>query len=114
MAHFPERRSLSRRLKPYLLVFDGPLALILFLLFSVGTLTMSSAGHDFPGRMEGQMRNILLSFIVMWVAANVPPQTLLRLAVPIYAFGVTLLVAVAVAGTVKKGARRCCSWFRSA
>jgi rod shape determining protein RodA len=105
-AHIPERRSLSRRLKPYLLVFDGPLALILFLLFSVGTLTMSSAGHDFPGRMEGQMRNILLSFTVMWIAANIPPQMLLRLAVPIYSFGVALLVAVALFGTIKKGARR--------
>ena len=106
MAHIPERRSLSRRLKPYFTVFDAPLSLILFLLFSVGTLTMSSAGHDFPGRMEGQMRNILLSFIVMWVAANVPPQTLLRIAVPIYTFGVALLVAVALFGVIKKGARR--------
>jgi hypothetical protein len=69
-------------------------------------LTMSSAGHDFPGRMEGQMRNILLSFVVMWIAANIPPQMLLRLAVPIYTFGVTLLVAVALFGTIKKGARR--------
>jgi rod shape determining protein RodA len=106
MAHIPERRSLSRRLKPYLMVFDGPLAMILFLLFSAGLLTLSSAGHDFPGRFEGQMRNILLSFIVMWVAANVPPQTLLRFAVPIYTFGVTLLIAVAAVGVIKKGARR--------
>jgi rod shape determining protein RodA len=106
MAHIPERRSLSRRLKPYFTVFDGPLAMILFLLFSVGLLTLSSAGHDFPGRVEGQMRNMLLSFIVMWVAANIPPQTLLRLAVPIYTFGVALLVAVALFGVIKKGARR--------
>jgi rod shape determining protein RodA len=106
MAHIPERRSLSRRLKPYFTVFDGPLAMILFLLFCAGLLTLSSAGHDFPGRVEGQMRNMLLSFIVMWVAANIPPQTLLRLAVPIYTFGVALLVAVAVFGVIKKGARR--------
>jgi rod shape determining protein RodA len=56
--------------------------------------------------MEGQMRNILLAFAVMWAAANVPPQTLLRLAVPIYTFGVALLVAVALFGVIKKGARR--------
>jgi rod shape determining protein RodA len=42
----------------------------------------------------------------MWVAAMVPPQTMLRLAVPIYAFGVALLIAVATVGTIKKGARR--------
>ncbi|QJD99380.1 rod shape-determining protein RodA [Massilia forsythiae] len=106
MAHIPERRSLSRRIKPYFTVFDGPLALILFLLFGAGLLTLSSAGHDFPGRLEGQMRNMLLSFIVMWVAANIPPQTLLRLAVPVYTFGVALLVAVALFGVIKKGARR--------
>jgi rod shape determining protein RodA len=106
MAHFPERRSLSRRLKPYFNVFDGPLALILFLLLCTGLITVSSAGHDFPGRLEGQMRNFLAAFIVMWVAAVVPPQTMLRLAVPIYAFGVALLIAVATVGTIKKGARR--------
>ena len=106
MAHFPERRSLSRRLKPYFTVFDGPLALILFLLLCTGMLTLSSAGHDFPGRVEGQMRNILAAFVFMWAAAVTPPQTMLRLAVPIYTFGVALLVAVAVAGTIKKGSRR--------
>src|SRR4051812_41603545 len=106
MAHFPERRSLGRRLKPYFNVFDPALTLILFLLLCTGMLTLSSAGHDFPGRLEGQMRNILAAFIFMWAAAVIPPQTMLRLAVPIYTFGVTLLVAVAIAGTVKKGARR--------
>jgi rod shape determining protein RodA len=106
MAHFPERRSLGRRLKPYFKVFDPALTLILFLLLCTGLLTLSSAGHDFPGRLEGQMRNIVAAFIFMWIAAVIPPQTMLRLAVPIYTFGVTLLIAVAVAGTVKKGARR--------
>jgi rod shape determining protein RodA len=106
MAHIPERRSLSRRLKPYFAVFDGPLALILFLLLCTGLFTLSSAGHDFPGRLEGQMRNMLIAFVIMWAAANVPPQTLLRLAVPVYTVGVTLLIGVAVAGVVKKGARR--------
>jgi rod shape determining protein RodA len=101
-----ERRSLSRRLKPYFTVFDWPLAMILVLLLSTGILTLSSAGADFPGRVEGQLRNILLAFIIMWAAANVPPQTLLRLAVPVYTVGVTLLIAVFLFGTIKKGARR--------
>ena len=42
----------------------------------------------------------------MWVAANVPPQTLMRFAVPIYTVGVALLVAVFMFGVIKKGARR--------
>lgn len=106
MAHIPERRSLSRRLRPYFTVFDGPLALILLLLLSTSVITMSSAGSDFPGRVEAQIRNFLLAFMVMWVAANIPPQTLMRLAVPIYTVGVALLIAVAMFGIIKKGARR--------
>ena len=101
-----ERRSLWRRIRPYLLVFDGPLALIIFLLLSTGIVTLYSAGIDFPGRVEGQLRNIMLAFIVMWVAANVPPQTLMRFAVPLYTAGVALLVAVFLFGVIKKGARR--------
>ena len=38
--------------------------------------------------------------------AQVPPQRLMAFAVPIYLVGVTLLVAVAVFGVTKKGARR--------
>jgi rod shape determining protein RodA len=101
-----ERRSLWRRMKPYFTVFDGPLAMILFLLLAVSMVCMSSAGVDFPGRLEGQVRNAVIAFVVMWAAALVPPQTLLRLAVPVYTLGVTLLIAVFLFGTVKKGARR--------
>ena len=101
-----ERRSLWRRAKPYLLVFDAPLAMIIFLLLCTGVVTMYSAGHDFPGRVEGQIRNMLIAYIVMWLAALVPPQTLMRLAVPVYTIGVSLLVAVFLFGVVKKGARR--------
>jgi rod shape determining protein RodA len=101
-----QKPSLWELLKPYVTVFDGPLALIIFLILSTGIVTLYSAGIDFPGRVEDQLRNILIAFVVMWVAANVPPQTLMRFAVPIYTIGVTLLVAVALFGIVKKGARR--------
>jgi rod shape determining protein RodA len=101
-----ERRSLWRRMKPHFLVFDAPLAMILFLLLATSWITMYSAGIEFPGRLEGQIRNTIIAFVVMWAAALVPPQTLLRLAVPIYTVGVTLLIAVFLFGVVKKGARR--------
>jgi rod shape determining protein RodA len=42
----------------------------------------------------------------MWIAANIPPQTLMRLAVPLYVLGVSLLIAVAMFGLIKNGARR--------
>jgi len=101
-----ERRPFWPRITPFLTVFDGALALIVFLIVSVGLVTLYSAGIDFPGRVEDQLRNILIAFVVMWVAATIPPQTLMRFAVPIYSFGIALLIAVAVFGMVKKGARR--------
>lgn len=104
--HMTERRSFWRVVLPYFKVFDGPLALIIFLLLSTGIVTLYSAGIDFPGRVEDQLRNILVGFILLWMTALVPPQTLMRFAVPIFAIGVSLLIAVALFGIVKKGARR--------
>ena len=101
-----KRRPILQIVKPYLTVFDGPLALIIFLILSIGIVTLYSAGIDFPGRVEDQLRNILVAFVVMWIAANVPPQTLMRFAVPLYSIGISLLIAVAIFGLVKKGARR--------
>jgi len=101
-----ERRSLWRRLKPYVLVFDVPLVLVIAMIMAASLLTIHSAGIEYPGRVEGQVRNILVSFAAMWIAANVPPQTLQRLAVPIYVVGLGLLVAVAMFGIIKTGARR--------
>jgi len=100
------RPPLWQIIKPHLAVFDGALSLIIFLIMSVGIVTLYSAGMNFPGRVEDQLRNILVAFIVMWIAANVSPQTLLRFAVPIYTIGVALLIAVALFGIVKKGSRR--------
>ena len=42
----------------------------------------------------------------MWLMAQIPPQTLMRFAVPAYLLGVALLVAVALAGDIVNGARR--------
>lgn len=99
-------RPFLQVIKPYLTVFDAPLALIIFLLLSMGIVTLYSAGIDFPGRVEDQLRNILVAFIIMWIAANIPPQTLMRFAVLLYMVGISLLIAVALFGIVKKGARR--------
>jgi rod shape determining protein RodA len=101
-----ERRPIWPMVKHRLAVFDGPLALIMLLLLSVGLVTLYSAGIDLPGIMPNQARNILVALVVMWLTANVQPQTLMRFALPIYAMGIVLLLAVAVAGTVKLGARR--------
>ena len=83
---------IRNRIRTWISVFDGPLALIVFLIMSVGIITLYSAGIDFPGRVEDQLRNILICFVIMWIAASVPPQTLMRFAVPIYTVGIALLL----------------------
>jgi rod shape determining protein RodA len=49
---------------------------------------------------------MLIALAVMFVVAQVPPQRLMALAVPLYAVGVALLVATALFGITKKGATR--------
>jgi rod shape determining protein RodA len=44
--------------------------------------------------------------VIMFVVAQIPPQRLMAFAVPLYTIGVALLIAVAIFGVTKKGARR--------
>lgn len=98
--------SLLSRLKPFFTGFDKPLMLIVFLLLCTGLVALYSAGMGMPGLEQDQVRNILVAFAIMWLMANIPPQTLMKVAVPLYTVGVALLLAVAMFGLVKKGARR--------
>ena len=86
--------------------FDGPLAFAVFLLACAGLLTMYSSGFDHGTRFIDHSRNMLLAGFIMFVVAQVPPQRLMSFAVPLYMLGVGLLVAVAVFGVTKKGAKR--------
>ena len=49
---------------------------------------------------------MLIAAVVLIGVAQVPPQRLLELAVPLYGLGVVLLLAVALFGVTKKGATR--------
>ncbi|MFZ3220947.1 MAG: rod shape-determining protein RodA [Rhodoferax sp.] len=98
--------SLRNRIAPWFAGFDGPLAFAVFMLACAGLLTMYSSGYDHGTRFEDHGRNMLIAATIMFVVAQVPPQRLMTLAVPLYAMGVTLLVAVAVFGITKKGAKR--------
>jgi rod shape determining protein RodA len=86
--------------------FDGPLAFAVFLLASAGLLCMYSSGYDHGTRFADHTRNMLIAGFVMFVVAQIPPQRLMGFAVPLYVAGVALLIAVAVFGITKKGARR--------
>ena len=98
--------SLRQRIAPWFAGFDGPLAFAVFMLACAGMLTMYSSGYDHGTRFEDHGRNMLIAATIMFVVAQVPPQRLMAVAVPLYLVGVALLVAVAVFGITKKGARR--------
>ena len=101
-----DKPSLWQRAKPVLTGFDGPLLGVMLLLGAAGLMTMYSAGFDAGTRFVDHGRNMLLALGVVFVVAQVSPQTLMKLAVPLYAIGLALLVAVAVMGVTKKGATR--------
>src|SRR5512140_3632929 len=101
-----EKPSILQRVAPTLQGFDGPLAFAVFLLACAGLLTMYSSGYDHGTRFVDHSRNMLIAGVLMFVMAQVPPQRLMTLAVPAYTVGVALLIAVAVFGITKKGAKR--------
>jgi len=101
-----ERPPLWRRLLPWISGFDGLLTLAIFLLVGAGLLTMYSAGFDHGSRFQDHGRNMLIAGAILFTVAQIPPQRLMSLAVPLYILGVALLVAVAVFGVTKKGATR--------
>ena len=101
-----EKPSLLQKMMHLLRGFDGPLAFAVFILACAGLLTMYSSGYANGQRFFDHGRNILLGGFIMFVVAQIPPQRLMSLAVPLYTLGVALLVAVALFGLTKKGARR--------
>ena len=101
-----QKPTLGQRLMGLVEGFDGPLAFAVFMLACVGLVIMYSSGYDHGSRFVDHARNMLLAGFIMFVVAQVPPQKLMAWAVPVYAAGVTLLIAVALFGLTKKGARR--------
>ena len=85
---------------------DGTLLTLSLLLVGLGLATLFSASYEQPGRVTAQIANLAVALTAMWLAARIPPQTLMRFAVPAYFLGLALLVAVALAGDVVNGARR--------
>lgn len=101
-----ERPPLMSRLRPWLSGFDVPLLLTVLWLCGWGLVCMYSAGYDHGTRFVDHGRNMLLGLGLMFIVAQISPQRLMALAIPLYVFGVTLLIATAVFGITKKGATR--------
>ncbi|HEX9179307.1 MAG TPA: rod shape-determining protein RodA [Burkholderiales bacterium] len=85
---------------------DGWLLFAAALLLATGLTVLYSAASGSWPRVSGQIINIAVALGLMWLVANVPPQQMMRLAVPLYVLGLGLLVAVALFGDVINGARR--------
>jgi rod shape determining protein RodA len=93
-------------LRERLAVLDPALLAIIGGLMLLGLITLYSAALDFPWRFTDQMRNFAIAAGVMFVAASIPPSVLMKAAVPIYAIGLVLLIAVDRFGIIVKGAQR--------
>ena len=101
-----EKPSVISRVLAWFRGFDGPLAFAVFMLACIGMVTMYSSGFDHGSQFELHGRNMLIAGAILFVVAQVPPQRLMSLAVPLYVVGVSLLIAVAIFGITKKGAQR--------
>jgi rod shape determining protein RodA len=85
---------------------DSSLMFIATMILALGLFTLYSAANEDASRIISQATNIAVALACMWIAAQVPPQTLMRLAVPIYLVGVALLIAVDLFGEIVNGSQR--------
>ena len=72
----------------------------------VGLITLFSAADQSLARVWSQVTSLAFALVLMWVVANIPPQTIARGALPLYAVGIVLLIAVALWGVSVNGSRR--------
>ena len=91
--------SLAKHIDSFLM------ACLLFTLM-VGLFVLYSASGQSLARIYGQSINIVVALSFMWAAANIAPNQLERIAMPLYVLGVLLLIAVALFGSISHGARR--------
>ncbi|MDO8311973.1 MAG: rod shape-determining protein RodA [Sideroxyarcus sp.] len=96
-------RQLKQR---FMLHLDPVLLYGLGALMLVSLLVLYSATDGNWMRVFSQFVNILAAFAALWIIANMPLHYLMRIAVPMYVFGMVLLVGVALFGEISHGARR--------
>ena len=85
---------------------DLPLLLLLVLLSFFGLFILYGASNQSMAMVEKQLVHLVMGFIALLCTAQVTPRFFSRISVPIYVFGVLLLVAVLVFGSHSKGAQR--------
>ena len=93
------QRRFMAHLDPLLMAGLGALMLVSLVL-------IYSASGGSLDRVLGQLVNIVVAFMALWLVANMPLHYLIRSAVPIYILGMVLLLGVAFFGEIQNGARR--------
>ncbi|MBK5971127.1 MULTISPECIES: rod shape-determining protein RodA [Thiorhodovibrio] len=96
-----QNRGLFERLH-----IDLPLLLGVLVLCGCGLAILFSATDQSTGQVERQMIRLGLAFGIMTLIAQVHPDELRRWSLPLFGFGVAMLVAVAITGEIGKGAQR--------
>ncbi len=85
---------------------DITLFSFILLLCLAGLTVLYSASSQSFRTIELQSARLLFAFAIMLFFAQIPPITLQRSAPWVYLIGISLLIAVAIAGRVGKGAQR--------
>ncbi len=85
---------------------DWPLLLIALAIMALGLVTVNSATFDGNNRTVSQGINMGVALVIMWFVSRLPPQKLMRFAVPLYVLGVILLIGVFLFGIKVNGAKR--------
>ena len=101
-----EKRPLTKRIQFLWAGLDPNLSFILLALVVVGNITFLSASTGTVISWVEQLRNVMIAIVIMWFTSRVPVKWLEKASVWIYSIGLGLLIAVALFGLIKKGARR--------
>lgn len=97
---------ISQLLEQFLKHIDSFLMTCLFFTLMIGLFVLYSASGQELSRVYAQGVNIIVALSFMWVAANIAPNQLERIALPLYILGVLLLIAVELFGSISHGAQR--------
>lgn len=97
---------MSKLMKRLMKHIDGFLMSCLIVTIVLALCVLYSASGQSMSKISNQLVNITVALSLMWIAANISPQILERIALPAYVLGVLLLISVALFGEISHGARR--------
>jgi len=85
---------------------DLPLLLLLLLICGFGLIVLYSATGESMAQVQRQAVRLAVATVLMLGIAQLPPATLRQWSVPLFLFGIALLVMVLTIGEQSKGAQR--------